>query len=99
MGFWEIICSIWDSKNDCCGCRWTFSEIFKKTFQETLLIPVHEVARGNQKAIIYEGFHRYFNKVQKINSEDNFSLHQWLKGVLFVLYASNAGPVDRTDIT
>ena len=34
-----------------------FSVIFKKTFQESLLIPVHAVARGNHKTIINEGFH------------------------------------------
>ena len=42
--------------------------MFKKTFQETLLIPVHEVARVSLKAIINEGFYRYLNKVHKINS-------------------------------
>ena len=81
MGFWKIICSIWDYKNYCCGYRWTFSGMFKKTFQETLLIPVHAVARGNHKKIINEWFHRYLNKVQKINSADKSSLHQWLQGV------------------
>ena len=44
-----------------------FSGMFKKTFQETLLIPVHSFSRGNHKAIINVGFHRYLNKVQKIN--------------------------------
>ena len=52
MGFWGIICSIWASKNDCCGYRWTFSGMFRKTFQETLLIPVRAVSRVNHKAII-----------------------------------------------
>ena len=72
--------------------------MFKKTFQETLLIPVHEFARVNHKEIINEGFHRYLNKVQKINLEDKSILHQWLQGVLFSLYAWNAVPVDGTDI-
>ena len=44
-----------------------FTGTFKKTFQETLLISVHAVERGNHKAIRNEGFHRYLNKVQKIN--------------------------------
>ena len=34
-----------------------FDGMFKKNFQETLPIPVHEVARGNHKAVINEGFH------------------------------------------
>ena len=79
MGFWKLFCSVWASKNDCCGCRWTFSGIFKKTFQETLLMPVHAVTRRNHKKIINEVFHRYLIKVQKIKSEDKGSLHQWLQ--------------------
>ena len=67
-----------------------FPGMFKKTFQETLLIPVHEVERGKYKAIINEGFHRYLNKVQKIKSADKVRLHQWLQGVFFALYAWNA---------
>ena len=35
-----------------------FARIFKKTFQETLLIPLHEVARKNHKLIINEEFQR-----------------------------------------
>ena len=35
-----------------------FAGMFKKQFQETLLIPVHVVARGNHKAIRNEGFIR-----------------------------------------
>ena len=75
-----------------------FSGTSKKTFQYILLIPVYAVARGNHKKIINEGLNRYLNKVQKINLEEKASLNQWLKGVLFALYAWNAGPVDGTDI-
>ena len=73
--------------------------MLKNTFQENLLIPVHSVARGNQKAIINEGFHSYLNKIQKINSEYKGSLHKWLQGVLFALYAWNSGPLNGTDIS
>ena len=58
---------------------------FKKNFQDTLLILVHVVARGNHKAIRNEGFRRYLNKVQKINSDDNGILHQFLQGLSFSL--------------
>ena len=52
-----------------------FSGMFKKNFQETLLIPVHAVTRVNHKKIINEGFNRYLKKLHKINSADNGSLH------------------------
>ena len=55
-----------------------FPGMFKRTFQDTLLIPVHAFARGNHKAITNKRFHRYFNKVKKINSADKVSLNQWL---------------------
>ena len=42
--------------------------MFKKTFQEILLISVHSVARVKHNEIINEGFYQYLNKVQKINS-------------------------------
>ena len=58
-----------------------FSGIFKKTFQEILLILLHAVVRGNHKEIINEGFNWYLNKVHKINSADKVSLHQWLQGL------------------
>ena len=73
-----------------------FAGMSEKTFQETLIIPVHAVARVNHKVIINEGFHRYLNKFQKINSTDKGSLHQFLPGLLFALYDWNSGPVDRT---
>ena len=72
--------------------------MLKKSFQETLIIMVHEVARCNHKAIRDEGLRRFFNKAQKINSKDKVGLHQWLQGVFFALYTYNSVPVDGTDI-
>ena len=72
--------------------------MFKNNFQEALLILIHAVARGNHKEIRNEGFHRYFNKVHKINSVDKVSLNQWSQGVLFALYTWNADPVDGDEI-
>ena len=74
-----------------------FAGMYKKTFQKTLIIRVHAVARSNHNAIRNEGFHRYLENVQKINLADKSILHQWLQGVLFSLYAWNTGPVDGTD--
>ena len=75
-----------------------FYGIFNKTFQETLLIPVHAAKKGNQKAIINERFHMYLNKLQNTNSADKGSLQQWLQGAFFSLYAWNTGPVYGPDI-
>ena len=98
MGFWKLLCSIWRSKMIVVDLDGLLAVMFKNIFQDTLLIPVHAVTRRNHKAIINEGFHMYLNKVHKINSVDKGSLHQWLPGVLFALYAFNAGPVDVTGV-
>ena len=63
-----------------------FEAMFKNAFQETLLIPMHAVARVKHKAIINLGFHFYFNKFQKINSVDNVILNKWLQGVFFTVF-------------
>ena len=44
-----------------------FAGMLKKTFQETLVVPLHTFSRGNHKEIRNEGFCMYLNKVQKIN--------------------------------
>ena len=62
-----------------------FYYMFKKKFKESLFIQVHSVERGIHKADINEGFHRYLNKVQKINYADKGSLHQWLQIVFFTV--------------
>ena len=75
--------------------------VFKGVFMELfglLGIPVEAVAPENHKAIRCERFHRYLNKVQTINTADKQSFHQWHQGVMFALYAWNAGPIDGTDI-
>ena len=63
-----------------------FVGIFKKRFQETLLIPVNAFERGNHNSIENEGFHFYLDKFQKINSADKISLQNILQGVFFALY-------------
>ena len=64
----------------------------------TLLIPVDAVSKENHKAVRNERFHRYLNKVQRLNTAAKESLHQWIQGTLFAVYAWNAGPIDGTDI-
>jgi hypothetical protein len=74
-----------------------FAGVFKQLFQ-ILRIPVDAVSRENHKAIRNERFHRYLNKVQRINTADVDSLFRWKQGVLFSLYAWNAAPIDGTDL-
>ena len=76
---------------------WQFVALFQKLFLR-LLIPVHMVAPENHKAIRNECFHRYLKKVEQINTVDKGSFQQWWQGVMFVLYAWNADPIDRTNI-
>jgi hypothetical protein len=75
-----------------------FAGVFKQLFS-LLMIPIHQVARENHKAIRNERFHRYLNKVQRINTADTGSLFRWKQGVLFSFYAWNASPIDGTDIS
>ena len=74
-----------------------FAGVFKSLFAN-LLIPVVAVSPENHKAIRNENFHRYLNKVERINTADTASMVRWKQGVLFSLYAWNAEPIDGTDI-
>ena len=60
-----------------------FSGMFNKNFQETIIIPVHVVAMGNQKAIINKGFRSYLNKAHNIDTADKLHLCQWFQRVFF----------------
>jgi hypothetical protein len=75
----------------------SFAGVFVQLFQ-LLQVPVYTVSRENHKAILNERFHRYFNKVQRINSADMNELLKWKQGVCFSLYGWNAAPIDGTDI-
>ena len=59
---------------------------------------VHRVAQEDQEAARNEQFHRYLRKVEKVNSYEKYYLHQWLHGLLFIIYDWNSGLVDGTDI-
>ena len=74
-----------------------FAGFFKSVFTQ-MLIPVIAVSRGNHKAVRNERFHRYLNKVQTINTADSGSLHRWVQGIFFAIYAWNADAADGTDI-
>ena len=89
----KLLCYIWTSTNNCYGFKWNFSGMLKNNFQDTLLILVHSVTRGDNKEIINKYFHHYLNKVQKINSAGNGSFQQWFQGVLFELCECNEVPV------
>jgi hypothetical protein len=45
-----------------------------------------------------ERFHRYLNKVQRIQGLDTADFSIWMMNVYFAMYAWNASPIDGTDI-
>ena len=65
MGLFKLLCSIWNIKNDLCGCRSNFSGMFKNSFQETLHFLVHAFSGINHKAFRNKGFIENLNKIQK----------------------------------
>jgi hypothetical protein len=64
----------------------------------TIGINYHVVSPDQHNGILCERFHRYLNKVQKINTADTQSFTQWVQGALFAVYAWNAAPIDGTNI-
>lgn len=62
-----------------------FAGVFLETFR-LLRIPVQAVSRENHKAIRNENFHRYLNKVERINTADTGTQWRWKQGVLFSIY-------------
>ena len=60
-----------------------FSGMFKKTFQDTMIIPVHSVERSNHKETWNKLFYVYLNKVQKKKSSNKWILHQFLQGFFY----------------
>ena len=71
-----------------------FPRVFRNTFQEILIKPVHALARGNHKSIKNQWFHNYFNNFYIIKSAYKVIIHHILRGLLFILYACNTVPVD-----
>ena len=74
-----------------------FAGVFVQLFR-LLGIPVEATSRENHRFVRNERFHRYLNKVQRINTADKGSWFQFRQGALFSLYAWNAAPMDGTDI-
>jgi hypothetical protein len=64
----------------------------------SLGIKHHVVSPEQHDGILCERFHRYLNKVQRINSAESQSFVQWVQGALFATYAWNAAPIDGTNI-
>jgi hypothetical protein len=50
------------------------------------------------RAILCERFHRFLNKVQRINTAEFKNLDDWLLRAHFAVYAWNAAPVDGTNV-
>ena len=62
-------------------------------------IAFHVVSPEDHNGILCERFHRYLNKVEKIQAADTQSFTQFVQGVMFACYAWNAAPIDGTNIT
>jgi hypothetical protein len=75
-----------------------FAGSFKQLCSQ-LQIPVEAVSPENHKAIRNEHFHRFLNKIQKINTADSDDSFHWKQGTMFAIYAWNATPVAGTDIS
>lgn len=61
-------------------------------------IAFHVVSPEDHNGILCERFHRYLNKIQRIQAADTQSFTQFAQGVMFACYAWNASPVDGTNI-
>lgn len=68
------------------------------TMCDRLGINHYVVSPENHDGIINERFHRYLNKVQKIQAVDMSSHQEWAMNTLFATYAWNASPIAGTDI-
>jgi hypothetical protein len=65
---------------------------------QTLGVKYHMVSPEQHDGILCERFHRYLNKVQKIEATNNQSYTQWVLGVMFATYSWNAAPIDGTNL-
>jgi hypothetical protein len=61
-------------------------------------VPFHVVSPEQHQGILCERFHRYLNKVQRIQGLDTADFSIWMMNVYFAMYTWNASPIDCTDI-
>jgi hypothetical protein len=61
-------------------------------------VPFHVVSPEQHEGILCERFHRYLNKVQRIQGLDTADFSIWMMKLYFAMYAWNASPIDGTDI-
>ena len=58
----------------------------------------YAVSRGNHKAVLSKRVNKYLNKCQQIHYANTETMEEWAKGIMFAVYAWNAGPINGTDI-
>jgi hypothetical protein len=58
----------------------------------------HVVSPEQHEGILCERYHRYLNKVQKINGIQTVDYQEWMKNVLLAGYAWNAAPINGRNI-
>ena len=70
-----------------------------KTMLDELSIAYKEVSPEQHEGILCERFHRYLNKVQKIQGLEMRDHKPWMLNSLFATYAWNAGPIKSIGVT
>jgi hypothetical protein len=63
-----------------------------------LQIAYHVVSPEPYEGIVCKRYHRYLNKVQKINGIQTVDYQEWMKNVVMAGYAWNVTPINGTNI-
>jgi hypothetical protein len=78
---------------------------FLDSLEEDLIILLDELGIGfhvvlaeQHEGILCEQFHRYLNKVPRLQRLDTKEYSNWMMNTSFALYAWNGSPIDGTDI-
>jgi predicted protein tyrosine phosphatase len=65
---------------------------------EQLQVNYHVVAPEQHEAILCERFHRFLNKVQRIQGLDINDHSKWMMNILLATYAWDASPIDGANL-
>jgi Integrase zinc binding domain len=65
---------------------------------DELGVGFHVVSAEQHEGILCERFHRYLNKVQRLQGLDTKAYSNWMMNTSFASYAWNGSPIDGSDI-
>ena len=65
---------------------------------DELGVGFHVVSAEQHEGILCERYHRYLNKVQRLQGLDTKEYSNWMMNTSFAAYAWNGSPIDGTDI-